>query len=128
MKKYILALFAVFMLGACSSKVGFAGKTYILQNAMEPAKVIIGFDANEPKFYGSVVNRYFGGYSINGSTISLQPEGATMMMGPEAEMKAEAEWLQYLLQITEYTLKGNELILKTKTGKEFLLKETSVED
>ena len=128
MKKYILALFAVFVLEACSSKVGFVGKTYILQNAMEPAKVMIGFDANEPKFYGSVVNRYFGGYSINGSNISLQPEGTTMMMGPEAEMKAEAEWLQYLLQITEYTLKGNELILKTKTGKEFLLKETSVKD
>lgn len=127
MKQIMACVGLLLMLCGCFSEPTLQGKNFELQNA-GAAKITLGFAKDEPRFYGAVVNRYFGNYKIEGNKIEFSPVGSTMMMGPEVEMKAEQEWLQMLPEVVEYKLDGNILMLKTKTSKEFKLKETKAEE
>lgn len=125
--KQIIAYFGLLlMLCGCSSQSDLAGKDFEWQN--NDVKIALGFAENEPRFYGAVVNRYFGNYKTDGARIEFSPAGATMMMGPEPAMKAEQEWLQTLPSIVEYELIGNVLLLKSTNGEKFKLKQIKAEE
>ena len=126
--KKILAFFSlIFLLGACSAEssqeAGFIGKNYQMQNAWNNAQITLGFDASEPRFFGSVVNNYFGFYKLNGNKLSFEDAGVTLMMGPAEEMEAERLYLELLPKISTYRMDGTDLILLTADGAEYRFKE-----
>ncbi len=127
MKKFMSVLaFALLMCG-CSEKAGFIGKNYQLQNAQNGVKVTLAFAADEPRYYGAVVNRYFGTYELNGSKIKFGSAGATMMMGTEKEMEAERNFLGILPHIVSYKMVDKVLVLTTDNGQELGFKEIPAE-
>ncbi len=123
MKKWFSLFALMLLICGCSEKAGFLGKNYQLQNAQNGVKVTLAFAAEEPRYYGAVVNRYFGTYELNGSKIKFSPAGVTMMMGPEKSMEAEQNFLGILPHITSYKMVENNLVLITDNGQELGFKE-----
>ena len=127
MKKLLSVFALVLLMCGCSEKAGFIGKNYQLQNAQNGVKVTLAFAADEPRYFGAVVNRYFGTYELNGSKIKFGPAGVTMMMGPEKEMEAEQNFLGILPHIVSYKMVGSSLVLITDNGQELGIKEKPAE-
>ncbi|MBQ8661924.1 MAG: META domain-containing protein [Alphaproteobacteria bacterium] len=127
MKKLLSVFALVLLMCGCSEKAGFIGKNYQLQNAQNGVKVTLAFAADEPRYFGAVVNRYFGTYELNGSKIKFGPAGVTMMMGPEKEMEAEQNFLGILPHIVSYKMVGSSLVLITDNGQELGFKEIPAE-
>lgn len=127
MKKMLSVFALVLLMCGCSEKAGFIGKNYQLQNAQNGVKVTLAFAADEPRYFGAVVNRYFGTYELNGSKIKFGPAGVTMMMGPEKEMEAEQNFLGILPHIVSYKMVGSSLVLITDNGQELGFKEIPAE-
>lgn len=124
MKKLSAIAGMLLLAAACSAQHdSIKGKDYKMQNAMNDAEITIGFSAKNDRFFGAVVNRYFGTYKIDGSNIELSPAGSTMMMGPQPLMEAEQSYLATLPKIKTFSLDGEKLILKTADGKEFVFDE-----
>ncbi len=130
MKKLLSLMTILFALSACgANKADLKGNSYQLQNEENKGVIILAFDKEEMRYYGVVVNRYFGSYEVDGHKIKFGPAGATMMMGPQAEMETEQKFLQTLPQISEYKLDGDDLTLITKDGQELkFFKITKVEE
>lgn len=117
MKKLLSAVLALFMVAACSkSDVSFKGKMYKLNDAPANMEITLGFDAEEPRFYGKAVNNYFGSYTLEGQKLSFVQAGATMMAGPVEMMEAESTYLQNLPKITTYSLSDGKLTLTGDNG------------
>lgn len=127
MKKVFSVFVLLLIMCGCSENPGFAGKTYQLQNAQNNVKVILEFAKDESRYYGAVVNRYFGNYELSGSKIKFGPAGVTMMMGPEAEMEAEQNFLGILPHVAGFKMVGSNLVLITDNGQELGFKEISAE-
>lgn len=124
MKKFLSVFLCILIMSGCGAKAeSFKGKEYKLRNAENNAEIILGFGADGNRFFGKVVNNYFGTYAVEKDNISFGPAGATMMMGPEALMDAESNYLQMLPAITSFSLDGKKLVLKTADGKELVFEE-----
>lgn len=128
MKKFWLSALLI-AAGACSPQQGtFDDKFYQMLNAPKDAEITLGFQSEDHRYYGkSAVNRYFGIYKTDGSSLTFGPAGATMMMGPPFLMEAEHEYLKALAEVISYTVEGTKLTLKTSGGQELLFKERSPE-
>ena len=116
MRKILCTLLTIIAITACS-KESFKGKEYKLNNAENNAEIMIGFDEEKDRFFGSVVNRYMGAYKIDGNKISFGNAASTMMMGPQDLMQTEANYLKELAQVKSFTLKGEALTLELEDGK-----------
>ena len=117
MKKLLSAFLALFMVAACSkSSDSFKGKMYKLSSAPANMEITLGFDANEPRFYGKAVNNYFGSYTLEGQKLTFSPVGATMMAGPIEMMEAESAYLQNLPKVNAYSVDGSKLTLTGDNG------------
>ncbi len=110
MKKILLTLVAALMLNGCNEQepVSLNGKNFVLAN---DNAITLSFDAKENKYYGKVLNNYFGSYTIEKNTIKFGPTASTMMAGPEEEMKKEQTYFQNLSKVTTYSLKNKVLEL-----------------
>lgn len=110
MKKILLAMVAALMLNACSESepVSLNGKNFVLAN---DNAITLSFDAKENKYYGKVLNNYFGSYTIEKNNIKFGLAASTMMAGPEAEMKKEQTYFQDLSKVTTFSLKDKVLEL-----------------
>lgn len=118
--KKLLTLFAgVLMLAACQDKTPstFKGFEYQLIGAPNDVKVTLSFDADENRYFGKVVNNFFGTYIMEDDKISFGPAGATMMMGTPDKMEAESYLFKSLPMVRKFKLAGNKLILTTEDGK-----------
>ncbi len=118
-KNLILACFMGLFAAACQKEVySLNGNTYrMVQKLGAPVEIIIGFDEQENRFAGKVLNRYFGSYEITEpDTIVFGPTGTTMMAGPEDVMKAEQEYLQFLNNVRNYKITQTTLELSTPEG------------
>ncbi len=110
MKKILLTMVAALMLNACneSEPVSLNGKNFVLAN---DNAITLSFDAKENKYYGKVLNNYFGSYTIEKNNIKFGLAASTMMAGPEAEMKKEQTYFQDLSKVTTFSLKDKVLEL-----------------
>ncbi len=125
MKKFLGVIGMAMLMAACSAQGDtIQGKDYKMQNAMNDAEISLGFSAKSNRFFGGVVNRYFGTYKIDGNNIELSPAGSTMMMGPQPLMEAEQAYLSSLPQIKTFSLEGKKLILMFADCKEYIFDET----
>ncbi len=110
MKKLLFTMVAALMLNACSESesVSLNGKNFVLAN---DKAITLSFDAKENKYYGKVLNNYFGSYTIEKNSIKFGPTASTMMAGPESEMKKEQTYFQDLSKVTTFSLKDKVLEL-----------------
>lgn len=110
MKKLLFTMVAALMLNACSESepVSLNGKNFVLAN---DKAITLSFDAKENKYYGKVLNNYFGSYTIEKNNIKFGQAASTMMAGPEAEMKKEQTYFQDLSKVTTFSLKDKVLEL-----------------
>ena len=125
MRKLFSILTVLLIVAGCSSQPEptFKGKLYQLREAQNNAVITLGFAADEPRFYGKVVNNFFGSYTFDGAAITFGPAGATMMMGPEPLMEAEQNFLGILPRIKSFKMDGKNLILITDNGQELVFDE-----
>lgn len=125
MKKMIYAIFALFMIAACSKENStFAGNEYKMLNTTDNAEITLGFDGKDSRFFGvAAINRYFGTYKTAGNNLTFGPAGSTMMAGPENLMKAESAYLQFLPEVKTFKIDGDKLILSNKDGKEVVFEK-----
>lgn len=120
---------ALFMMFGCSSSepTSFKGKEYQMINAQNNAEIKLGFDTKEDRYFGKIVNNFFGGYELKGDKISFGPAGATMMMGPPDMMEVEMNFLQIMPKIVSYHFVDKTLVFVTDNGQELAFKEVAVE-
>ncbi|WP_047382383.1 MULTISPECIES: META domain-containing protein [unclassified Cetobacterium] len=122
MKKLVLVLFAIFLMGGCfAKKVDVLSKvldnTYSLENVIEESQIDVFFQ--KEKIVGnSGVNRYFATYKIDGDKISVGEIGTTRMMGPENLMLQEQGYLKNLKEAQEVRITENGIRIVTKSGVE----------
>lgn len=129
MKKILGVLALVLVMAGCGSKEEtFKGKEYTLVNPENDVEVMLGFDAKENRFYGKVVNNFFGSYELEGNKIKFGQTGSTMMMGPREAMEAERNFLDILPEVTNIDLKKKEMVLTTSDKKYILFKEVEKKD
>lgn len=124
MKKYFAACLMLLAVAACSSKPeqSFKGKEYQLLQAQNDAVITLAFDDQELRYFGKIVNNYFGSYELDGKKIKFGPAASTMMMGPEDLMEAEQNFLQILPKIVSYHFVDDNLVLVTDNGQELAFK------
>ncbi len=124
MKKLFL-LSSIVLLGACGEKnANLRGNAY--QYTLNNVPIIIAFDKNENRYFGKVVNNYFGTYTQNGGELTLHLGGSTMMIGPANEMAVEQTWLETLPTVTKVTQTKTGIILTLKDGTKINLKKTAM--
>ena len=129
MKKILSVLALVLVMAACGQKEEtFKGKEYTLVDPENDVEVMLGFDAKENRFYGKIVNNFFGSYELEGNKIKFGQAGVTMMMGPREAMEVERNFLAMLPEVTNIDLKKQEMVLTTSDKKYILFKETEKKD
>jgi len=112
--KKILGLFAgILMLAACGSQEAetFKGYEYKLLNAPNDTRVTLAFDHTEDRYFGKIVNNYFGTYTVEGENITFGPAASTMMMGLPEGMEAESSFLQALPNVKTFEFIDGNLVL-----------------
>lgn len=92
------------------------GKEFALTNMYEGKEVTIAFSATNMLGGKSVINNYFGGFTLEGDKIKLSPMASTKMAGPEEDMNAEMEYLQILNGADTIALDGDVLTITTTSG------------
>ena len=115
MKRLLFA--ALLLLGACVENNVDTLKpgTYKMLNSMHNVPVLLSF-SEDGNVNGKVVNVIMGKYETIGNTITINPTGTTMMMGPEKEMDAEQNFIQALLLVKTFKMQDNKLILEMDNG------------
>ena len=122
MKKLFLLL-PFCLLASCQSNCqSLNGNAY--QFELDNTPVTIAFDEKENRYYGKVVNNYFGNYTKDNHKITLYAGGSTMMMGPKKAMAVEQKWFELLPQVVAYSQTENSLILTLENGTELKLNKT----
>lgn len=72
----------------------------------------ITISLTENTIYGfSGVNRYFAQYQLDGDNIKIENIGSTMMMGDEASMKKEQDFLDLLPTMNKISITDDKIIL-----------------
>ena len=135
MKKFIKALSVMLLtvvLFSCNSKGGEFpyDMTYNIVSVgdfktIESSPADITF-ASDGRFFGTTgCNRYFGEYTLEGADVKIADNmGMTRMMCPEAD-EQERVVSEALPKITEYSVKGTQLILTTSDGVEIVCEKAA---
>jgi heat shock protein HslJ len=80
--------------------------------ALAPAGVTATFELQDGQITGSGgCNRFFGGYTVDGSSLTIEQLGSTMMMCDDATMAFEQAFLAGLGEVAEYAVVGQQLHL-----------------
>lgn len=124
MDKLFCSVFAFLSFAACTGADAIKGNEYILVKPPYAAEEItIGFAKDENRYFGQVLNYYFGNYTFGPKTIKLSAPASTKMAGPTEIMNAENEYLKDITGSLEIKTEENKLILKNKAGKEFVFEK-----
>jgi heat shock protein HslJ len=82
------------------------------EGALTPAGVTATFELQDGQITGSGgCNRFFGGYTLDGASLTIDQPGSTMMACDDATMAFEQAFLGSLGEVASYTLIGQQLHL-----------------
>lgn len=126
MKKILAVLILALGLTACGKPATPKGNDYQLTNAPENADITLAFSGDDNRYFGKVVNRYFGTYTIEGDKLTFGPTASTMMMGPENLMKAEQQYLGNLATVQSFKINGDQLTLTLSDNNTLVFKKIGV--
>ena len=130
MKKILVAvLMCLTVLGCKEEKITKAsepsikGVEYAMVDAPNGAIVTLTFSIEDNRYFGEVVNRYFGTYEMGtDGKLTLSGAASTLMMGPRELMQTEQTYLQNLAKTVGYKTRDDQLILILSDGTEFTFK------
>lgn len=108
MKKFLFFLW--FFLISCS-KQEFTPVHHTFRTEFKEQEITLSFD-DKNRFFGKVINNYWGQYKIEQNTIKLTLQGSTMKMGLSAQIAIEEDYFKSLKNIHSFVLSNNTLILK----------------
>lgn len=100
----------------------FKGNEYLLQEN-DGVEITLAFAPAEERFFGKVVNRYFGTYQTQGNRLAFGAVASTLMMGTEEAMKAEQEHFANLAAVREYAAEKDRLILILSDGRRLIFRK-----
>lgn len=124
MDKLFCSVFAFLSLAVCSGADVIKGNEYrLIKPPYAAENITLGFAKDENRYFGQVLNYYFGNYTIGMKTIKFTVPASTRMAGPENVMNAENEYLKDISGSLEIETKGDKLILRNKAGKEFIFEK-----
>ncbi len=124
MDKLFCSVFAFLSLAACTGADDIKGNEYILTKSPYAAEEItLGFAKDENRYFGQVLNYYFGNYTLGARSIKFNAPASTKMAGPTEVMDAENEYLRDITGSLEIKTQEDKLILKNKAGKEFVFEK-----
>jgi heat shock protein HslJ len=130
--KLIAILTGVLVLAACGQD-GASQNPELLKGqnfatVQDGVEVTLSFDQNDMLVHGKVVNKYNAPYQAKGNSITFGPAAATMMMGPEKDMRVEQSYHSFMAAAQSYKLDKNQLTIKDSDGKEIVFQkvETAV--
>ena len=113
--------------GGFQPKLALEGTEWVLvsygpqgaqQAALGTAEVTAIFDNAEGRVAGSgSVNRYFGGYTVDGNKLTVaQNLGSTKMMGPADAMDQEMAYFNLLAAAESFAISGDQLEIAASDG------------
>jgi heat shock protein HslJ len=120
------ALLAI-SLSACTNASSLDGTSWRLDSwsvsSIDPQDFTITAEFEEGRVGGtSAVNSYGGEYRTGpGNDFSVGEIAQTLMAGPEADMRAEAAYMELLRATASYRLNGTTLTLFDENGNESLI-------
>lgn len=112
MNSFFCTAFAFLSLASCTVANNIKGNDYVLTEPEYGTEITLGFDKTANRYYGKIVNNYFGFYELNNNKINFKETATTMMMGPEKDMQAEFKYLKALRGEKTAEIKNDTLILK----------------
>ena len=124
MKKLFLLLPFISLCSACAEE-SFNLKGTAYQYQLNNTPVLLAFDSSENRYYGKVVNNYFGTYNQNENNVTFSLGGSTMMMGPKNEMDDEQKWFKILPEISYIIPTDEGIELTLKNGQKLNMKKTA---
>ena len=119
MKKILIAVLMCLSILGCKdettikkSSPSVKGVEYVLMNTPNDATITLTFSGEDNRYFGKVLNNYFGTYEMqdNGS-LHLSGAASTMMAGPRDLMQLEQEYLIKLSKVIGYEISGETLTL-----------------
>ena len=107
MRYLFLALF-VLLAGCKEKELTPVGQEYQLVNFEVPMNITLGFNP-DGRFYGKVLNEYWGQYHIHDNVISFSGITSTMKAGTLPQMRAEKAYFDSLTNGHSFEIKEGEL-------------------
>ncbi|MBO7257507.1 MAG: META domain-containing protein [Alphaproteobacteria bacterium] len=131
MKKILIAVLMCLSILGCKdettvqkSSPSIKGVEYILMNTPNDATITLTFSGEDNRYFGKVLNNYFGSYEMqdNGS-LHLSGAASTMMAGPRDLMQLEQDYFIKLSKVIGYEISGDILILHLSDGQTLVYKK-----
>jgi len=124
----LFTLLALFFLTACGGSGGEAldldgteWGLFEMNGEAIPEDVEITIAFSEGQINGqSACNRYFAGYTQEGTTLTFDQAGSSQMYC-EGLMDYETEYLQTLSEVKSFELSGDTMTMKNKSGEAILV-------
>ena len=131
MKKiFITILMCLTIIGCKEDKItqnkttSIKGIEYILTDTPDNAIITLTFSEKDNRYFGQVINRYFGTYEIKtDNNLALSGAASTMMAGPRDLMQLEQEYLIKLSKVIGYEVSGETLTLHLSDGQTLVYKK-----
>lgn len=135
MKKFLIAVFmCLSVLGCKEEKVAqpktptIKGVEYVLTNTPNNAIVTLTFSDKDNRFFGEVLNRYFGTYEMKeDGNLTLSGAASTMMAGPRDLMQLEQDYFIKLSKVIGYESDKDKLILHLSDNNTLVYKKKNVQ-
>lgn len=131
MKKIVILLSMVMMMGACTnvqpkgptpiqSMIEVSDKEYELANLFAGQGLTLGFDIEGRIFGYSGLNRFFGKAEIENGNMKVSALASTRMGGSREAMIREDQYLSLLQSMTKIQEENGQLILSNDKGEQLI--------
>ena len=131
MKKILIAVLMCLSILGCKdettikkSSPSVKGVEYVLMNTPNDATITLTFSGEDNRYFGKVLNNYFGSYEMqNNGSLHLSGAASTMMAGPRDLMQLEQDYFIKLSKVIGYEISGDILTLHLSDGQTLVYKK-----
>ena len=131
MKKILIAVLMCLTILGCKeettikkSSPSVKGVEYVLMNTPNDATITLTFSGEDNRYFGKVLNNYFGTYDMKeDGNLTLSGAASTMMAGPRDLMQLEQDYFIKLSKVIGYEVSGNTLTLHLSDGQTLVYKK-----
>ncbi|MBR5130094.1 MAG: META domain-containing protein [Alphaproteobacteria bacterium] len=131
MPKFLTAILMCLTVLGCKEEVvvqkstpTIKGVEYILTDTPNDTTITLTFSGEDNRYFGKVLNNYFGSYEMqDNGHLTLSGAASTMMAGPRDLMQLEQEYLIKLNKVREYKINEEILTLYLTDGQTLIYKK-----
>ena len=131
MPKFLIAILMCLTVLGCKERTvvqkpitTIKGVEYVLTNTPNDAIVTLTFSGEDNRYFGKVLNNYFGSYDMkDDGNLALSGAASTMMAGPRELMQLEQEYFIKLSKVIGYEVSGETLTLHLSNGQTLVYKK-----